>query len=209
MTAPFSPTGRVALIEPQMRGRAGFARPCPLIGVVDTEREHDWLSIIGVSSPNLADGTEVVVSIFGPDALYRIRAVARWNDSGELAVGPTDHVERIQRRNWPRHPLELDVILARLDGPDAWATGVPGRTLDLGMGGVRVLVSDPLPAAARLNVILTLPGGAPFVTQTTIVSIEINAGGCEYRLAFGPLDELDAIRLTALVGAQTSLTTTA
>ena len=37
-----------------------------------------------------------------------------------------------------------------------------------------------------------------------MVSAQVSEGGCEYRLAFDSLDDIDTARLMALVGTQTA-----
>jgi hypothetical protein len=164
----------------------------------------DVLTLMELSSIDLRDGTEVVVSIFAPDALYRIRAAAHWCPLGRLAIDPVHDVERIERRSWPRHALNFNVTLAALDGPGDDVTGVAGRTLDLGVAGLRVETSRRLPPGADLTVMLTLPDGDRLVARTTVVSAHVGDDGCEYRLAFDALEDIDIARLMALVGTQTA-----
>ena len=109
-------------------------------------------------------------------------------------------MERIQRRRWRRHPLQLDVTLAPLDGPQPADTDVVGQTLDVGVGGIRVETLRRLPPGAGAQVILTLPDGLPLVARATVVCADFSDRGCEYRLVFDELDESDANRLIVLVG---------
>lgn len=48
---------------------------------------------------------------------------------------------------------------------------------------------------------LTLPDGIRLVARTTVVYAYVQGDVFEYRLAFDQLDEIDASRLTALVGS--------
>lgn len=197
----FHPTaGQVALIE---RERPGDDAPAPMTGVVDSGSD-EVLTIVGVEPGNLPEGAQVLVSIFARDALYRIRATAHWASSGRLAMDPIHDVERIQRRRWPRHAIHLDVTLASLDGPDPSLGGVPGRTLDIGMGGLRVVTTHHLPPGADVTVILPLPDGAPLVARTTVVAVDVRDDMVEYRLAFDQLDELDTTNLSALLDPKTT-----
>jgi hypothetical protein len=193
--------GQVALIEPQEGGHPLPKPATPLTGVVGPGTDGE-LTIMGVSSSDLDNGTEVVVSIFAPEALYRIRAGSRWIGADRLAINPIHDIERIQRRRWPRHAMQLDVTLVPLDGPDRQNTGVPGHTIDMGMGGLRVETSKRLPPGADLTVMLTLPDGIRLVARTTVVAADIRDGAFEYRLAFAQLDDIDAAHLTALVGPE-------
>jgi len=160
------------------------------------------MTITGLSAQGLASDVEVVVSIFAPEALYRIQGFAHWLDPGRLVVDPIRDVERIQRRRWPRHALHVDVTLASLDGSDGAVGGVTGRTIDIGMGGLRVETVCPLTPGVDLTVMFTLPDRSCVVARTIVVSAKVNDSGCEYGLAFQQLDDADATHLMALVGAQ-------
>jgi PilZ domain len=192
----FHPTaGQIALIEPD--------HASPLTGTV-VDGITDVLTLMQLSSPDLADGSEVIVSIFTPEALYRIRAAAHLGARGRVAIQPIHDIERIERRSWPRHALHIDVILAALDGPDDELTGVAGHTIDIGVAGMRVETIGRLPEGADVTVMLTFPDGGGLVARATVVSARAGGGSCEYRLAFDPLDNVDAARLLALVGGQTA-----
>lgn len=199
MSISFHPiAGEVALIEREGPDRPGAHGPEPMAGVVDSGSD-EVLTIVGVDPSGLPEGTHVLVSIFAREALYRIRGTAHWAGAERLALDPVFDVERIQRRRWPRHPIELDVTLASLDGPDPHVGGVPGRTVDIGMGGLRVETNHRLPPGEDLTVILTLPDGAPLVARTTVVAVHARDDVFEYRLAFDQLDELDTTNLIALL----------
>ena len=207
MTTLFHPTaGQVALIEVVGSWSAPATEDDPLTGVVDTGADG-ILTIMGVSSPRLADGAEVIVSIFAADALYRIRATSHWARSGRLVIDPIADVERIQRRRWPRQAVHLDVVLAPLIGHDDAVTGIAGRTLDLGIGGLRVETDRRLPGGSLLSMTLTLPDGGTLVALTTIVYADVSEERCEYGLAFDELSDVDAARLAALIGLQRAPTT--
>ena len=151
MAQSFHPTaGQVALVEP---GLSEPGQAAPVTGVVAVD-DDGTLHVIGVTWPEMAQDTEVIVSIFAADALYRLSATARWAGSGRLTIEPVHDVERIQRRRWPRHPLHLDVTLMPLDGPDPMASSVVGQTIDLSVGGLRVSTAGRLPPRRR-------PDGGP------------------------------------------------
>jgi hypothetical protein len=199
---PFHPTaGQIALVEPMPEGVDAPAENGALTGVVESAAP-DGLTIMGLSSHNLADDAEVVVSIFAPEALYRIQGNAHWSDSGRLVIDPVDDVEQIQRRRWPRHPVHVNVTLASLDEGDDDVGGVAGRTIDLGMGGLRVETIRKVTPGVDLTVMFTLPDGASVVARTTVISAHVSDRGCEYGLAFEELDDEDATHLMSLVGAR-------
>jgi PilZ domain len=196
----FHPTvGQVALIEPDDPASAGNGSSGAATGVVASGRDGA-LNLIGVAWPHSTDSSRVVVSIFAPDALYRLRATAHWGDSGQLAIEPIHDVERIQRRRWPRHPLRLGVRVAPDDADGGDVQEVDGWTLDVSMGGLRVRTNGHLLSGADQTVVLTLPDGMPLSARATIVAEHIGDSGDEYRLAFDALDESGAGQLTALVG---------
>jgi hypothetical protein len=193
-------SGQTALIEPEEIGPLGRRNAEALTGTVgDGDNEH--LTIVGVSPTDIADGTEVMVSVFSPDALYRIRAGVHWVGPSRLAIDPVHDIEQIQRRRWPRHELHLDVTLVALadDSPDHPTPGVAGRTLDIGMGGLRVETSVPFSAGTTVRLTLMLPDGAPLVALATVVASDARNGSFEQRLAFDQLDDLDTNNLAALL----------
>jgi PilZ domain len=181
---PFHPiAGQIALIEPVPQTLDVPAAGGALTGVVETAGT-DSLTIMGLSSRALADNAEVVVSIFAPEALYRIQGLAHWGDSGRLVIDPIHDVKQIQRRRWRRHPVHFNVTLASLDEADDDVGGVAGRTIDLGMGGLRVETIRRLRPGADPTVIFTLPDGSSVVARTTVTSVSVSESGCEYGLAF-------------------------
>jgi hypothetical protein len=193
--------GQIALIETVVTpASTASTEALQLTGVVDIGTDG-VLSIMGVWSPTLADGAEVIVSIFAPDALYRLRATSHRGRSGRLDISPIHDMERVQRRRWPRQQMQLDVMLAPLGGRDP-EVSIAGRTLDLGLGGLRVETKQRLPPSADVAVRLTLPDGASLVTRTTVVYADVTDSTCEYGLAFDELDDADAARLNALVDLQ-------
>jgi PilZ domain len=201
---PFQPTaGQIALIEPVALGLGDRGSDCrhAITGVVQSAGT-EVLTIMGLSSHDLVDHAAVVVSIFAPEALYRIDALAHWGESGRLLIEPIRDVERIQRRRWPRHAVHVNVTLASLDEGDDSIGGVAGRTIDLGMGGLRVETIRRLTPGADLTVMFTLPDGARVVARTTVISAAVSDDGCEYGLAFNELEDADATHLMALVGAR-------
>ena len=203
MTDPFQPTpGQAALVESEPPSGAGLEGAAPVTGIVD-RRTDGVLRVSGVASADLVDGSAVLISIFAPDALWRVRGTARWESPGTLVIFPVHDEERIQRRRWPRHEVHLDVTLACLDGDEA--TGVTGRTIDLGMGGLRVETRRRLPPGADVTVFLALPDASSLVERAAVVSSHVTAGRYLYGLAFDRLAEVDAGRLRSLLDAQTAV----
>lgn len=143
-------------------------------------------------------GVHAEVSIFAPDALYRLTGPARV-DGSDLLLGPEVAVERIQRRRWPRRRLDLPVTVCPVaDGRRV--EGVPGRTVDVGVGGACIETLRPVEGEGDPMVILSLPDGTSIVTLTVTVGVEDLGDGWRYRLAFRHLEAHDAGRIAELVG---------
>ena len=73
-----------------------------------------------------------------------------------------------------------------------------GRTVDIGVGGVRVVTLRPLPAGDP-TVMLTLPGGAEIVAHTEVLAVEVGDGDFEYRLVLRDLAEEDELAVREFV----------
>jgi len=112
-------------------------------------------------------------------------------------------VERIQRRSAARVPIQIGVVLSFLDDPTPMIESVVGRTLDIGLGGLRVLTLRPVPKRDP-TVMFTLPTGRSIVGATLVLSEDTSADGYEVRLAFQELDTDDVIALRELVESYTA-----
>ena len=139
---------------------------------------------------------QVSVRVFAEDALYLILGQATANGA-DLVCDSDVAIERIQRRRWPRKRMELPVRLCSVDN-GAHVGGVPGRTIDVSVGGVRVVALRELEGDGDPMVILNLPDGSTIVAATSTVAVEDLGDGWRYRLAFRDLDGDDADRLAAL-----------
>jgi hypothetical protein len=145
-------------------------------------------------------GTEidsVQISVFAPDALYRLVGPAAISGL-EVTVGPEPKVERIQRRKWPRQRMDLPVTVCPVEDGHRLA-GVPGRTVDVGVGGVCVETLRQVEGEGNPMLILNLPDGTTVVSLTATVGVEDLGDGWRYRLAFQDLDNHDRNRLAGLV----------
>lgn len=139
---------------------------------------------------------EVTISVFAPDALYRLTGQAVVSGS-EVVTTEDVSVERIQRRKWPRRRIDLAVTLC----PTANGThteGVPGRTVDVSIGGLCVETLRPVEGDCGPMVILSLPDGTTIVSGASTVVAEDLGDGWRYRLAFDHLDAHAASRLAEL-----------
>ena len=80
---------------------------------------------------------------------------------------------------------------------------IVGRTLDIGLGGLRVLTLRPVPKREP-TVMFTLPTGRSIVGATLVLSEDGTDDGYEVRLAFQDLDPDDVVALRELVEAYTA-----
>ena len=172
-----------------------------LTGLVTGSQDGIAIDLGPVGHP-LSDEA-VVVSVYAPDALYRLHATARpARPEGVIVLEPVHEIERIQRRNAIRVPIQLGVTLSFLDDHNPTIESVVGRTLDLGLGGLRVQTLRPLPHRDP-TVMFTLPTGRSIVGAALVLSEDTVPEGYECRLAFEELDPDDVVALSELVDAHT------
>ena len=184
--------GQVALVE-YPGGQA------TLTGLVTAGQEAIAIDL-GAARHPVAD-EPVVVSVYAPDALYRLHATARAaRPDGVIVLEPVLDVERIQRRSAARVPIQVGVTLSFLDGPSPMIESIVGRTLDIGLGGLRVQTLRGLPHRDP-TVMFTLPSARSIVGAALVLSEDATAEGYECRLAFQDLDPDDVVALSELVDA--------
>lgn len=179
--------GQTALVEAGEVEAAGTVRAVEGAAVRIGCAQQCWPT--GESRPAL-------ISVFAPDALYRLsgKAVA---DGFDVVGEENMAFERIQRRRWPRRRMDLPVTLCPVS-EGARLGGIPGRTVDVGVGGVCVETLRPVEGSGDPMVILSLPDGTSVVINTCTVAVEDLGDGWRYRLAFRDLDANDAGRLAEL-----------
>jgi hypothetical protein len=182
--------GQMALVEAesvQVTGRVTSVVDAALTVTCDQEC---WME---------AETRDVLVSVFAPDALYRLSGPALVSGF-EVVTTPDITVERIQRRKWPRRRMDLAVTLCPiLQGTHS--EGVPGRTVDVSIGGLCVETLRPVEGEGGPMVILSLPDGTTIVSGASTVAAEDLGDGWRYRLAFQQLDTHDATRLAELTAS--------
>jgi hypothetical protein len=189
--------GHTALIESSIDGEgAEMSGMTELTGTVENVLGHS-VAVLCDDEPWAADhAIHVTVSVFAPDALYRLSGMALTGEKG-LKCGGDMTVERIQRRRWPRRRMDLPVTLCPVEGVSR-LEGLPGRTVDLSVGGTCVETLRPVGGEGDPMLILRLPDGSTVVCSTTTVAVEELADGWRYRLAFRGLDVSDVERLESL-----------
>ncbi|MBV8296398.1 MAG: PilZ domain-containing protein [Acidimicrobiia bacterium] len=188
--------GQVALVE-----YPGAQEP--MTGLVTNG--HEQIAIdLGAQVPPPTFEEPIVVSVFAPDALYRLRGTARpARPDGVIVLEPVFDVERIQRRSAARVPIQVGVTLSFLDDPSPMIESIVGRTLDIGLGGLRVLTLRPVPKREP-TVMFTLPTGRSIVGAALVLSEDSTEDGYEVRLSFQDLDSDDVVALRELVEAYTA-----
>jgi hypothetical protein len=189
------PVGEIALIEP-MHG--GEDRTC-LTGVV-ADVDGDRVRVELDSAALLPDEhDDVVVSLFQPDALYKLTGTAMLNLGPPPALDlEIKDTERIQRRAAPRLRCELPVELSALDGSGSFST-VLGRTVDIGAGGCRVLTWQAYDTGSDPTVSIELPDGERVVALARVLEAGEEDELHSYRLVFVKLDPADIRRVSTLV----------
>jgi hypothetical protein len=189
--------GQVALVEYPGKQE-------PMTGLVTNGHEEQIAIDLGVQAPTPSPDEPIVVSVYAPDALYRLRGTARpARPEGVIVLEPVLDVERIQRRSAARVPIQVGVTLSFLDDPTPMIESIVGRTLDIGLGGLRVLTLRPVPKREP-TVMFTMPTGRSIVGATLVLSEDATAEGYEVRLSFQDLDPGDVVALRELVEAYTA-----
>ncbi len=188
--------GQVALVEYP-------GADTPITGLITNGDDRIAIDLGVQDSRPTPDGA-VVVSVYAPDALYRLRGTARpARPEGVIVLEPVHDIERIQRRSAARVPIQVGVTLSFLDDPGLMIESVVGRTLDIGLGGLRVLTLRSVPHRDP-TVMFTLPTGRSIVGATLVLSEDTVTDGYEVRLAFKDLDPDDVVALRELVEAYTA-----
>lgn len=180
-------TGSTALVETGRVEATGRVTPMIDERFVVTCDEETWAgSVVDF----------VAVTVFGDDALYKLSGPAAVRGL-DVILEPAPRIERIQRRHWPRRRMDLPVTVCPVaDGRRV--EGIPGRTVDLSVGGVCVETLREVEGEGDPMVILSLPDGTTVVSLTTTVDVEDLGDGWRYRLAFRNLDAHDAGRLSEI-----------
>lgn len=193
MQATWRPApGQVALIE-----LVDDPDQC-VTGIILGGNDKELAVSIGGSPPPTDPSSEVLVSFFSPDALYRVRATVSPRPEQQSVIDLTvQAVERVQRRSDHRTRLTAPAALTGFDEAGRFAVAV-GQTVDIGRGGCRIMADEELPPDVDPAVSLRLADGHTVVATAHILQTEADAGRVSYRVAFVALPEGDAKRLAAL-----------
>ena len=201
------PSGGTALIEPVTEGHG-----C-LTGVVVEEAgadEQDDVVVIdlGGSPPPKEPKCDVIASFFSPEALYRMEATLSPHDGRDNVYDLAIHeIARIQRRAAQRAQLALPVVLSNFDSPDLDAGGevfasVTGESIDLSVGGCRVVTEGRFPPSCDPTVMLHLSPEEELVALAAVLEEKPRSDGrFEYRLVFIDPEDDHRERLARVVAA--------
>jgi len=185
--------GQVVLIE-----RLDVADVEPMTGVVLESRTTGIVALDLMAEPTeTLDGASVLVSVFAPEAMYRARATLRVGEGHRAELDAVEPEEAVQRRRWPRRQVTLPVSVIAVD--DAAPAGVTGETLDISVGGVRILTHAPLPAGSDPLVAITLPAGDVLMMLGRVVHSSQSQDTFTYGVVFPDIEGDDAARLSELV----------
>jgi hypothetical protein len=100
------------------------------------------------------------------------------------------------RRRWPRARVCLPVHVVDTEGT---FSVLNGRTVDIGVGGLRALIDGPLSGAVEATVRIDLSDDHALVCEALIAGGGATEDGWEYRLAFRNLDPDDVLVLENVV----------
>lgn len=185
--------GQIVLIE-----RLGDAESEPFTGVVLESSATEVIALDLMAAPP-ADlhGASVQVSVFAPEAMYRARAVIRVRAGHRAELEDLEPEEPVQRRRWPRQAIALPVSLVPVD--EITPTGIMGETIDISVGGVRIVTHEPLPGGTDPLVAITLPDGDVLLMLGRVVHSSHTRDAFTYGVVFPDIEGDDAARLNEIV----------
>ena len=145
--------------------------------------------------PPALDGSEVAVSVFASDAMYRADATLWLREDGVAELRNVVADEPVQRRRWPRCQVTLPMSLVPVDG----AMTVCGETVDISMGGSRVVTHEPLSSAHDPLLAITMPEGDVVLIPSRVIRSEHESDLFSYGLVFPEVDGDEAARIAGFV----------
>jgi hypothetical protein len=138
-------------------------------------------------------GAALTIEIHHETGLFLLPGVVSSHQPGEIVLTPSGPIERIQRREFVREPVDRDTMSAYrigLDGEPAERFAV--RLIDLSGGGIRFECLEPLVTDDLIGVNLRLDDGEPVRPIVRILAARvrevIEPSGERYltRIARGP-----------------------
>lgn len=178
--------GQVAVVEVP-------SHPSPLSGVVVDDDGPSVLIDLGPRAPALRP-TRAEVAFAAADALYRVAGELRPSERAGVVRLVVGEVERVDRRRAPRVRCVVPAALSGFSEGAAFVSAV-GRSVDVGAGGAKVRVADPLPDDVSPTLTLLLERSRAIVAVTEVLQLADADGLVEYRLAYLGLPDPDRERL--------------
>ena len=154
---------------------------------------------VGPEEVVLPMGSRVVAAHFAPEAMYRLTATGT-NVDGSLVLEDCVHLQTVQRRQWPRRAITLQVVLTDMSYPGE--RPVRGETIDISIGGARITSVSPVPALDDLLTAVSLPTAHTLVLASRVIESHVADDPYGYRLAFCDLDRVELGSLAALLRSE-------
>lgn len=179
--------GRRGVIEAVQDGRLTIA-------ATDDERFDDAF----------ATGGQVTVTYLTRSGVYTFQATVTRAGRHSLSVDLPAGGERVQRRQYVRTPVPIDVACLFLDEEHNRFTPFDARVRDVGGGGAALMGDVIAPRGAVVALSLALPGDRPVLALGSVLSTEGGRGPEQphvVRVQFTNLLEPDRDRLMRFVFA--------
>lgn len=179
------------------------------LAILVVRQEGDRLILRCDTAPNLAEGSSVLLEIWGPDVLTRVagtldQTVPRAYGGAMLVVHIRD-VDTVERRTSSRYEIRLPATFIPLTGCDD-ETGqerldrhAVGHATNIGVGGMQLETKHSMPVETKLSINVSAPGG-PILVEGRVVSRRTDAVGMKiYGIEFVKFDNLTIARLHRMV----------
>lgn len=153
---------------------------------------------LGEPAVGVLTGQPVVVRyVRDGDAVYRFKGEVRSVEGSLVRVRVTEDTERIQRREFVRVNIALDVVIEHRDGP------ITGSSVDLSAGGMALVCDRAFEVGDRFRIVTEVPGasgGFPLETRALVVHVyQAREGSYRYGLRFPDLPEGQRDRVAGAV----------
>jgi hypothetical protein len=149
--------------------------------------------------PAALDGTRPHISVFAPDAMYRARASLHLHEGRVAELDDLDVGVPVQRRRWPRRRMSLPVSLVAVE--DTEPAAVCGETVDICVGGARVITREQLHPGNDPLVAITMPDGDVMLRSAVVIRMSKEVDRFSYGVVFPEVEGDDSARWAELVSA--------
>lgn len=177
--------------------------------VVAIRNEGDQLLLRSeAGSPRLREGMDVIVEVWGTDALYCVEGVIDQiipkAQDVYIVVVNMDTVEEVQRRATPRYDTHMPTTFAPLsleaaqEGNSLRRHAV-GHATNIGLGGMQLETEYSLPVGTPFHFNVVTPVGTLHVEGRIVSRRKLRIGGYAYGVEYTRYDSLTSARLNRLV----------